>query len=42
MTLAFVPKIVWAMLALLIALPFMLNTLKTFTLGVFDKIAGGV
>jgi flagellar biosynthetic protein FliQ len=42
MTLAFVPKIVCTMLALLIALPFMLNTLKTFTLGVFDKIAGGV
>ena len=42
MTLAFVPKIVCAMLALLIALPFMLNTLKTFTLEVFDKIAGGV
>jgi flagellar biosynthetic protein FliQ len=41
MTLSFVPKIVAIFLTLLVALPFILDTLRDFTLELFSKIAGG-
>ena len=41
MTLSFVPKIVAIFLTLIIALPFILDTLRDFTVELFQKIAGG-
>ncbi|MBI3419583.1 MAG: flagellar biosynthesis protein FliQ [Proteobacteria bacterium] len=38
-TLAFVPKLIVVMLALLVTLPFMLSTLATFTTHLTDRIA---
>jgi flagellar biosynthetic protein FliQ len=38
MTLTFVPKIIVIMLALLLMLPFMMQTLGTFTDGIADRI----
>lgn len=40
MTLTFVPKILVIFLSLLIFLPFILDTLQNFMLGVADRIAG--
>ena len=40
MTLAFVPKILVIFLSLLVFLPFMINTLITFTQGLADRIVG--
>ncbi len=40
MTLTFVPKIIVIFLSLLIFLPFIVETLQTFMLGVADRIAG--
>lgn len=39
MTLTFVPKIIVIFLSLLIFLPFIIETLQTFMLGVADRIA---
>jgi len=41
MTLSFVPKIVAIFLTLLIAMPFILDTLRDFTVELFHRIAGG-
>lgn len=41
MTLSFVPKIVCIFLVLILAMPFMLDTLRDFTIELFKKIAGG-
>lgn len=38
MTLVFVPKILFVFLALLLLLPFMIDQLKTFTNGLFDRM----
>jgi len=38
MTLVFVPKIILVFITLVLFLPFMLNRLKIFTEGLFDKI----
>ena len=38
MTLVFVPKIILVFVTLVLFLPFMLNRLKIFTEGLFDKI----
>ncbi len=40
MTLTFVPKIIIIFVSLLIFLPFIVETLQTFMLGVADRIAG--
>lgn len=40
MTLTFVPKILVIFVSLLIFLPFIVETLQTFMLGVADRIAG--
>jgi len=40
MTLAFVPKILVIFVSLLFFLPFMVNTLVTFTQGLTDRIIG--
>lgn len=40
MTLTFVPKIIVIFVSLLIFLPFIVETLQTFMLGVADRIAG--
>jgi flagellar biosynthetic protein FliQ len=40
MTLTFVPKILVIFISLLIFLPFIVETLQTFMLGVADRIAG--
>lgn len=40
MTLTFVPKIIVIFISLLIFLPFIVETLQTFMLGVADRIAG--
>ena len=40
MTLTFVPKIIIIFVSLLIFLPFIIETLQTFMLGVADRIAG--
>lgn len=39
MTLTFIPKILVVVLALIIFLPWMLNVLITFTLGIFNSIS---
>ena len=41
MTLSFVPKIVSIFLCMIIILPFILDTLRDFTMELFQKIAGG-
>ena len=40
MTLSFVPKILLIFVSLILLLPYMLNTLLTFTEGLFDRIIG--
>lgn len=40
MTLTFVPKIIVIFISLLLFLPFIIETLQTFMLGVADRIAG--
>ena len=40
MTLVFVPKILFVFLALIFLLPFMIDQLKTFMNGLFDRIIG--
>ena len=40
MTLVFVPKILFVFLALIFLLPFMIDQLKTFTNGLFDRMIG--
>ena len=40
MTLVFVPKILLVFLALIFLLPFMIEQLRTFANGLFDKIIG--
>ncbi len=40
LTLTFVPKILVIFLAMIVLLPFMLNTLQTFMEGVADRIIG--
>lgn len=40
MTLVFVPKILLVFLALIFLLPFMIEQMKTFTEGLFDRIIG--
>jgi len=39
MTLSFIPKILVVIISLLIFLPWMLNVLITFTIGVFNQIS---
>ncbi len=41
MTLSFVPKIVAIFLSLILAMPFILEVLKDFTIELFNRIAGG-
>lgn len=38
MTLVFVPKIILVFVTLVLCMPFMINRLKVFTEGLFDKI----
>lgn len=38
MTLVFVPKILIVFLALLLLLPFMIDQLRSFSMGIFDRI----
>lgn len=40
MTLVFVPKILLVFLALIFMLPFMIDQLRTFTNGLFDRMIG--
>lgn len=40
MTLAFVPKIIGVFLCILIMIPFMINQMRIFTEGLYDKIIG--
>ena len=40
MTLTFVPKIIVIFLSLIVFMPFIIETLQTFMLGVADRIAG--
>ena len=40
MTLVFVPKILFVFLALIFLLPFMIEQLRTFTNGLFDRMIG--
>ncbi len=37
-TLSFVPKVIFIFLGMILFLPFMLNSLQTFTLNIFDRI----
>jgi flagellar biosynthesis protein FliQ len=41
MTLSFVPKIIAIFLAMIITLPYTLDTLRDFTVELFKRIAGG-
>ncbi len=41
MTLAFVPKILAVFVMLILLFPFMLNQMRTFSDGLFDRIASG-
>ncbi len=38
MTLVFVPKIIFVFITMILFMPFMMNRLKVFTEGLFDKI----
>lgn len=40
MTLSFVPKIIAIFMALILFLPYMLDTLQTFTMGLHERIVG--